>query len=110
MQMVVTAADYQNGGGAASKVSAVERKVGSTGLKNSNEIKDGWLENPLLPQCWKIKLKTWSSPKNDKVHRGFVFKTSDGTILRGIKHAMAHLKTSPEFTMKDVRRWVEALR
>ena len=110
MQMVVTAADYQNGEGAVSKVSAVERKVGRTGLKKSNEIKEGWLENPLLPQNWKMKFKTWSSPKNDKVHRGFVFKTSDGTILRGIKHAMAHLKTSPEFTMKDFRRWVEALR
>ena len=110
MQMVVTAEDYQNGQGALSKISAVERKVGSACLKKSNEIKDGWIENPLLPKCWKMKLKTWSSPKNDKVHRGFVFKTSDGTILRGIKHAMAHLKTSPEFTMKDVRRCVEALR
>ena len=110
MQMVVTAADYQNGEGAASKVSAVERKVGSAGLKKSNETKDGWLENPLLPQNWKMKFKTCSSPKNDKVHRGFVFKTSDGTILRGIKHAMAHLKTYPEFTIKDVRRCVEALR
>ena len=108
--MLVTAADYQNGGRAASKVSAVERKVGNTGLKKSNEVKDGWLENPLLPQNWKMKFKTCSSPKNDKVHRGFVFKTSDGTILRGIKHAMAHLKTSPEFTMKDIRRLVEAIR
>ena len=108
--MVVTAADFHNGEGAASKVSAVERKVGSAGLKKSNEIKEGWLKNPLLPQCWKMKFKTWSSPKNDKVHRGFVFKTSDGTILRGIKHAMAHLKTSSEFTMKDARKCVEALR
>ena len=42
--MVVTAADYQNGEGTASKVSAVERKVGSACLKKSNEIKDGWIE------------------------------------------------------------------
>ena len=110
MQMVITVVDYQNGEAGDKKSqdfnshgqACQERDVS---VSKAKELGGSWQNHPLLPQGWKMKFKIWKSTKNDKMQRELVFQMIDGTILRGVKRALAKLKSSTEFSAKDVRRY-----
>ena len=105
MQMVITVVDYQNEKSQDFNSHGQAFQERDVSVSKAKELGGSWQNHPLLPQGWKMKFKIWKSTKNDSMQRDLVFQMIDGTILRGVKRALAKLKSSTQFTAKDVRRY-----